>query len=72
MFKMWGFKSWVKMEIRTRRISKTMLELKVTSWGTEITEDITDLNGLVDENFIQSLREVADELEDQNLSMKGE
>lgn len=69
---MWGFKSWVKMEIRTRRISKTMLELKVTSWGTEITEDITDLNGLVDENFIQSLREVADELEDQNLSMKGE
>lgn len=60
------------MEIRTRRISKTMLELKVTSWGTEITEDITDLNGLVDENFIQSLRDIVDELEDQNLSMKGE
>lgn len=57
------------MEIRTRRISERIIEIKVTSWGTEITEDITNLNGTVDENFIQMLRIVADELEDQNERM---
>lgn len=54
------------MEISTRRVSKNILELTVNSYGTNITVDVTDLNGRVDENLIQNLREIAFELEEQN------
>lgn len=59
------------MDIKTRHIGygKTaLIEVTVTDWGgnSSITEDVTDLNGKVDENFIMALRQTADELEEQN------
>lgn len=42
--------------------------MTVTDWGgnSTITETITDLKGNIDENLIMALREIADELENQN------
>jgi len=62
------------MELKTRHIggfgviAANMIELTVTDWGgsSSITETITDLKGRIDENFIMSLREIADELEEHN------
>lgn len=44
------------------------IEVTVTGWSgnSSITEEVTDLEGKVDPQFILSLRELADELEDQN------
>lgn len=49
-----------------------IIELSVHGWNTTMTEDITDLKGNVDEVFIQSLRNLADELEEQNEKIKLE
>jgi len=60
------------MELKTRHIiggnAANIIELTVTDWGgnSSITETITDLNGRIDENFIMELRQLADELEEQN------
>ncbi len=62
------------MEISIRHIghspvkASNIIEMTVTDWGgnAAITESITDLNGNVDENLIMALREIADELENQN------
>ncbi len=43
-----------------------IIELTVSNGDATITEDVTDLNNKVDENFIMALRELADELEEQN------
>jgi hypothetical protein len=44
------------------------IEVTVSDWGgnSSIMEDVTNLNGEVAEDFIFSLRQVADELEEQN------
>ena len=62
------------MELKTRHIGSfggnaaNIIELTVTDWGgnSSITETITDLNSRIDENFIMELRQLADELEEQN------
>lgn len=62
------------MEISIRHIghspvkASNIIEMTVTDWGgnASITESITDLNGHVDENLIMALRNIADELENQN------
>jgi len=60
------------MEFTTRHIgayggnASTIIELTVSGGNASITEDVTDLNGKVDEDFIMELRELADELEEQN------
>ena len=38
----------------------------IKSDNTTITEDITDRNSKVDENLIMTLRDIANELEEQN------
>lgn len=48
----------------------SIIELTVESSGTVITEDVTNMNGSVDETLITSLREIADELEEQNQRIK--
>ena len=45
--------------------------LTVEGNGSTITEDITDLWGNVNEDFITSLRDLADELEEQNTKLQG-
>ena len=62
------------MELNTRHIGSFggnaahIIELTVTDWrgNSSITETITDLNSRIDENFIMELRQLADELEEQN------
>lgn len=62
-------KSGQKMEIRTRRVSKNILELTIKDLGITITTDVIDMNGLIDENLIQNLRDVADEFEEHNINV---
>ena len=43
-----------------------IIELIIKSNNTIIVEDVTDRNSKVDENLINTLRDIADELEEQN------
>lgn len=62
------------MEISSRQLGSYggrpahSIEVTITDWGgnSSITENVTDLDGRVDPHFIFSLRELADELEEQN------
>lgn len=59
------------MEIKSRHIigiKNTIIELTVTDWSgnSSITEDVTNIKGEVDVDFIMALRNIADELEEQN------
>lgn len=47
-----------------------IIELTIEGWNNTITEDVTDLKGNVDEDFILSLRNIADELEEHNEKLK--
>jgi hypothetical protein len=60
------------MKFTTRVIGGTIIELKVTNHnGTaEIEEDITDMNGEVPAEFIEELRELADDLELHNHNLR--
>ena len=48
-----------------------IIELTVSDGNATITEDITDLDRKVDDNFIMGLRELADELEEHNQLLNG-
>jgi hypothetical protein len=54
------------MDISIRPIGKTIIEMKIDNWGSTITSDITDLDGTVNEGFIQNLVEIAEQLTDHN------
>lgn len=60
------------MEISTRRIGRrkngtySCIEVTIKSSGSTIEEDVVDLNGKVDEDLIESLRDLVEELEEQN------
>jgi hypothetical protein len=43
-----------------------IIELTFKNYDTQFTVDVTNYKGLVDVNFIENLRQVADELEEQN------
>ena len=43
-----------------------IIELIIKSGNTVIEEDITDKNSAIDPNLIMQLRDIADELEEQN------
>ena len=48
-----------------------IIEITVTDFNgdSSITESVTSLNGYVDADFIASLREIANELEEQNFKL---
>lgn len=54
------------MEIKSRYIGNSIIEITVSTNNTSMTEDITDINSYIDENFIENLRNLADELEEHN------
>jgi len=54
------------MEISIRKIGTKIIELTVDSSEYLLTKEITKLDGTVDQDFINRLREIADELEDHN------
>jgi hypothetical protein len=66
------------MKIETRHFgirkgkTATIIELAVNGSNAFIVEDITNLHGYVDSDLIDSLRMIADELEDHNNSKKEE
>jgi len=66
------------MNIRTKHygthgftMPSAIIEIIIEGYNSSITEDITDLKGKVDDGFISQLRNIADELEDQNNKLKG-
>lgn len=60
------------MEFKTKHVGgwgpvpAIIIELTVESMGSTITESVTDLKGHVSDDFILSLRSLADELENHN------
>lgn len=50
----------------SRTAPSKIIELTCKDYDTQFTVDVTNLKGLVDVNLIQNLRQVADELEEQN------
>ena len=58
------------MEITTRYIGNTIVELTVKTRESTITVDVCDLNGYVDPELIEILKGVAEELEDHNEKTK--
>lgn len=59
------------MEIKTRYIASSMIELTCIDGGNQITVDVTNLMGFVDVDFIENLRQVANELEEHNSKLKN-
>ena len=53
------------MDIRVR-INGSVSEVTVSSFGDTLTADVANVSGSVDTDFIGQLREVADQLEEQN------
>lgn len=66
------------MELKTRHIgsfggrASSIIELTASINGAEITEEVTDFRSNVDDSFIMQLRDLADELEDQNNKIKNQ
>ena len=50
--------------------TSSIIDVTVSYSGSTITADVTDLNGKVSKELIESLREVADELEEQNKNIE--
>lgn len=65
------------MKLETRQIGSyngnpaKIIELKITFGGTTIIEEITSFNGSVEYSIIDNLREIADELEEQNNKLEA-
>lgn len=64
------------MEIKTRHLGSyggrpaSSIEVTISINNSAITEDVTNLNGEVDESLIQSLKDLVWELEEQNEKLK--
>ena len=60
------------MEIKIRQIGGSMgrpasiIELTVYENGSQIVSTVTNLKGIVDAELISNLRQIADDLEEQN------
>ncbi len=48
----------------------SIIELTVSSEGTTLVEDISSMDGSIDEVFIQDLKDIVNELEEQNEKIK--
>jgi hypothetical protein len=59
------------MEITSRFIGSTIIEVTVTTNETSITVCVSDLNGFVEQEFIDSLKELAQGLELHNKELKN-
>ena len=59
------------MELKTRKIGRTIVELNIEANDTSITVDVCDLNGIVDQLLIDNLKELVEELEEHNETLKN-
>ena len=60
----------IKHYRNSRTNPSSLIELTFKDYDTEFTVDVTNMKGLVDVNLIENLRQVADELEEQNRSIQ--
>ena len=58
------------MKLEIRHVGDTIIEMTVKTNELEYTEDVTDNNGKVDEDLIDSLREILEALEIKNENIK--
>lgn len=58
------------MKLSLKSIGRTILQLKIETHNALIEEDVTNLHSYVNEELINSLREVADQLEEHNKKQK--
>ena len=58
------------MEITTRYIGTTIIELTAKTREATITTDICSLSGIANEELISNRRDIADELEAHNEQLK--
>ncbi len=54
------------MKISIRKIGKTIIEMRLETHNATITEDITDLNGKINPQFIADLENILEELKEHN------
>jgi hypothetical protein len=60
------------MDIKIRHINRSsIVELIIITNNTTIIETITNLKGKVDENLIESLKNIVNELEEHNEMIKN-
>ena len=59
------------MKITSRFIGSTIIEVTVSTNETSLTEDVCDLNGLVEQDFIDILKELVEDLELHNKKLKA-
>jgi len=60
------------MDIKIRHINRpSIIELIIITDNTTIIETITNLKGKVDENLIESLKNIVNELEEHNEIIKN-
>lgn len=58
------------MKLSLKTIGRTILQLKVETHDCILETDVTNLHSYVDEELINSLREIADQLEEHNKKQK--
>ena len=58
------------MKLSLKTIGRTILQLKVETHDCILETDVTNLHFYVDEELINSLREIADQLEEHNKKQK--
>tara|TARA_R110000803_G_scaffold121521_1_gene189615 strand:- start:346 stop:525 length:180 start_codon:yes stop_codon:yes gene_type:complete len=59
------------MKITSRFIGSTIIEVTVSTNDTSLTEDVCDLNGLVEQDFIDILKELVEDLELHNKKLNS-
>ena len=52
------------MKITLHQINLSVIDFEIKSNGTSILEDVTNLNGKLDEGLIENIEEVLQELKD--------
>lgn len=59
------------MEFSLRYYCSKGVELNINTSNTTITEDLTDVYGLVNEDLITNLEDVIEQLKEHNTKIKG-
>ena len=59
------------MEFSLRYYCSKGVELTINTFNTTITEDLTDVYGLVNEDLITNLEDVIEQLKEHNTKIKG-
>jgi len=59
------------MDISIRHVGSSIVEMTIEYGSATIVADVTDMQGIADEQLIENLRSIADELEQHNEERRG-